>query len=374
MEKPARKLVIASRPFSFLISNALVAIMAAGAFAQAPPTLTGVVHDSAGKPIADAEVILRDANRATRTNDRGQFTIPAPSAGSYGVWFRRLGYRSVDYTWRALAGERTEISVGLFPIPRQLDPIVVRADEEKRAESRASILGLVLDTAGGVIPEAEVQVVGADMSGTTRANGGFLFKPLAVGTYVLRVRKLGFEPAMVTVQLSQGDDHEVVVYLRPLVANLDAFVVNDRSGYGRDQVIYDELEKRKRWQSFQTRLLGPDDLKSYYNRSLDDALIQMGLYRSPYESPSRPTRINGPLSRGGAMDPRHDDACILLNGKDPVVRPLTSFTTDEIEMLEVYPPMTELSGTVGWRFYQPQCKPIGVLDHPMYFVVWLKKK
>jgi hypothetical protein len=375
MEKRARKLVIASRLFSFLISNALVAIMAAGAFAQAPATLTGVVHDSAGKPIADAEVILRDANRATRTNDRGQFTIPAPSAGSYGVWFRRLGYRSVDYTWRALAGERTEISAGLFPIPRPLDPVVVRADEDKRSASRASILGLVLDTAGAVIPEAEVQVVGADMSGTARANGGFLFKPLAVGTYVLRVRKLGFEPAMVTVQLSKGDDHEVIVYLRPLAANLDPFVINDRSGYGRDQVIYDELEKRKRWQSFQTRLLGPDDLKSYYNRSLDDALIKMGLYRSPYESPSgRPTSINGPLSRGSTMDPRHDDACILLNGKDPVVRPLTSFTTDEIEMLEVYPPRTELSGTVGWRFYQPACKPIGVLDHPMYFVVWLKKK
>ena len=69
MEKRARKLVIASRLFSFLLSNALVAIMAAGAFAQAPATLTGVVHDSAGKPVADAEVILRDANRATRTND-----------------------------------------------------------------------------------------------------------------------------------------------------------------------------------------------------------------------------------------------------------------------------------------------------------------
>lgn len=178
---------------------------------------------------------------------------------------------------------------------------------------------------------------------------------------------------MATVQLSKGDDHEIVIYMTPLAANLEPFVVNDRSGYGRDQVVYEELEKRKRYQSFQTRLLGPDDLKSYYGRTLDDALLKTGLYRSPYEKSPRPTSINGPMSRGSTMDLRHDDACILLNGRDPVVRPLTSFSTDEIEMLEVFPPRTELSGTVGWRFYQPQCKPIGILDHPMYFVVWLKK-
>src|SRR4051812_16676597 len=169
MEKPARKLVIASRLFSFLISNALVVVKATGALAQAPAqapaTLTGVVHDSVGKPIADAEVILRDApvaTTATRSNDRGQFTLQG-DPGSHSVWLRRLGYRSVEYTWRAMAGQRTEISVVLSPIPRQLDPVVVRAEEEKRSASRSSILGLVIDTADKPIPEAEVQVVGADM-------------------------------------------------------------------------------------------------------------------------------------------------------------------------------------------------------------------
>lgn len=111
----------------------------------------------------------------------------------------------------------------------------------------------MLDTAGAPIPEAEVQLVGADIAGTTRANGGFLFEPLAVGSYVVRVRKLGYSPAMVTVQLVKDDDHEVVVFLHPLAAGLEPFVVTERSGYGRDQVAYEELDKRKRWQSFQTR-------------------------------------------------------------------------------------------------------------------------
>jgi hypothetical protein len=371
MEKHVRRLIV-----PFLIANALVALGAAGAFAQAssPPTLTGAVRDSSGRPLADVEVILRDANRATRTDGRGQFTIAAPTAGSFGVWFRRLGYRSAEYTWKAHGDERTEVSVVLFAIPRQLDPVIVRAEEDKRSKDRASLLGLVLDTTGVPVPEAEVQLVGADMAGTTRANGGFLFKPLAVGTYIVRVRKLGYRPAMATVQLGADDDHELVLYMHPLAATLDPVVVAERSGYGRDQSVYDDLERRKRWQSFQTRLLGPDDLRSYDGRTLDEALIKMGLYRSPSEAPSgRPMSINGPLARGSTMDLSHDDACILIDGKDPVYQPLTTFSTDELEMLEVYPPETELSGTVGWRFYQKQCKQIGLIKHPLYFVVWLKK-
>jgi hypothetical protein len=340
--------------------------------AQAPSTLVGIVRDSSGQPVPDAEVTIRDLNHAVKTNAAGRFSLNVRDPGSYAVSFRRLGYRSVSYTWRAIAGQRTEISVALFVLSRELDPVVVRAEEDSRASARASLLGLVVDTAGVAIPEAAVDLLGADISGTTRANGGFLFKPLAIGTYVLRVRKLGFAPGMLTVQLGKNDDREVVVYLHPLAANLDPFVVTERSGYGRDQTILDEFERRKRFQTFQTRLLGPEDLKGYYGRTLDQALVQMGLYRSPHEQSGRPTSLMGPLSRRSAPDLRRDDACILLNGKDPILRPLTSFSTDEIEMLEVYPPQTELSGTVSWHFYQPACKPLSVLDHPTYFVVWLK--
>src|SRR5262249_28005646 len=132
MEKPAR-----SRFSILLIASALVALGAASAFAQAPPALTGVVRDSAGAPIADVEVVLRDANRATRTNGRGEFCLDAPDGGSYVVWFRRLGLRSVEYSWHARPGERVEVSVSLLALPRQLDPVIVRADEDRRAASRA---------------------------------------------------------------------------------------------------------------------------------------------------------------------------------------------------------------------------------------------
>jgi hypothetical protein len=382
-----------SAVFSILLmACATLAFVPSVASGQTSATLIGTARDSAGRPLADVEVVLRDApvaTTATRSNDRGQFTLQA-EPGSHSVWLRRLGYRSVEYTWRAMAGQRTEISVVLSAIPRQLDPVVVRAEEDKRSASRSSILGLVIDTADKPIPEAEVQVVGADMGGTTRNNGGFLFKPLAVGSYVLRVRKLGYAPAMLALQLVQGDEREVVIRMTPLASTLDPFVVTEQSGYGRDQVVYDELEQRKRWANFKTRVLGPEDLKSFNGQSLDEAVMRMGLYVPPLaKTPSvasararRPTSINGgrgqrqittaPYNAAGMGDIRHDQSCILLDGKTPVVRPLTAYNTDQIEMLEVYPPGTEVTGTVSWRFFQNECKSLSLTDHPPYYVLWMK--
>jgi hypothetical protein len=364
-----------NRLFSFLISNALVALTATGAFAQTAPVLAGIVRDSAGTAMPDVEVILRDAGGTTRTDRHGEFTIEA-TPGSHGVWFRRLGYRSVDYTWRAQAGARVEIKVALFAIPRQLDPVIVRADEDRRAKAHASLLGLVMDSSGAAIPEAEVQLVGADIAGTTRANGGFLFKPLAVGTYVVRVRKLGYAPSMVTLQLGPNDDHEVVVYMRPLARNLDPFVVTEKSGYGRDEAIWEEFEHRKRFQSFQTRLLGPDDLKSYYGVDLATALIRMGL-NGPTSSIAgqqvRSINAGGHALTGPAAD-EAGFACLLLNGKEGIYGKLSTYTTDDLEMLEVYPSGTELTGTASWYFHDTRCKPPTLIRHPTYYVLWFKPR
>jgi hypothetical protein len=371
MEKRGR-----SRLFSFLIASALVALVATGAFAQTGATLAGIVRDSAGSPLADVEVILRDAGRATRTNQRGEFFLEA-TPQSYGVWFRRLGYRSVEYTWRAEAGARVEITVALTAIPRQLDPVVVRAEEDRRANAHASLLGLVLDSSGTPIPEAEVQLVGADIAGTTRANGGFLFKPLGVGTYVVRVRKLGYAPSTVTLQLVPNDDREIVVYLRPLAHDLDPFVVTERSGYGRDQSAWEEFEHRKRFQSFQTRLLGPADLKSLYGVDLATAMIRLGLNGPSPSIANQQIRSINSGGRGLVGAPAADAgfACLLLNGKEGIYGKLSTYTADDIEMLEVYPPGTELTGTISWYFHDARCVPPSLLDSPpTYYVLWFKPR
>ncbi|HEY4305247.1 MAG TPA: hypothetical protein VGM82_12300 [Gemmatimonadaceae bacterium] len=74
------------------------------------------------------------------------------------------------------------------------------------------------------------------------------------------------------------------------------------------------------------------------------------------------------------IPPEPGFACILLNGNKGIYGKLSSYTTDDLEMLEVWPPQTELSGTAIWYFYDPHCKPIGILRHPLYFVLWFKNR
>lgn len=367
----------------------VLAFVAVPATAQVVPSpaqpqlasLAGVVRDTAGAPISDAEVVIRDQGRGTRSGADGRFTLANVAAGTYHVWFRRLGYASVEYTWAARPGERTDVTVSLVPIPRALDPVVVRADEDRRAAAHASILGMVVDSAGMPIPEAEVQLVGANLTGVTRAGGEFLFKPLAVGTYIVRVRKLGFAPNVRTVQLVENDDREVVIRLHRLATQLDAVTVYAESGYGEDNSVWEDFEQRRRWASTRNRILGPEDLKAYYSLPLDlaEKYIGMPLPSGPGVSLSLPQPGKDLSSGKPAKGDMGDAACILINGREPVFQPLRVYGANEVEVLEIYPSGTEPTGTVSARFRDTHCRAVqnpdhpARLEHPTYYVLWLKK-
>ena len=67
-----------------------------------------------------------------------------------------------------------------------------------------------------------------------------------------------------------------------------------------------------------------------------------------------------------------DYACILLDGTTPIEQPLDTYSADEVELLEIYPANTELTGTVASYFHSKKCAPVSILQHPTYVVVWLK--
>ena len=352
----------------------------------APATLAGVIKDSLDKPIADAEVFLRDVGRGTRTNARGEFTLGDVPPETYEVWFRRLGYESAQYTWSARAGERTEVKVMLHLLPRSLDPVVVRAKEEKTIQGRSSLLGVVVDSLGHPVEEAEVQLVGADRTAVTLANGGFLFRSLPVGPYVVRVRKLGYAPNVLHFELQDGEEREVMVRIRGLAQSLDAVIINERSGFGNDQAAWDELDRRRRWHTSKEIVLGRDELRRYYSYPLDMAtqFMRGGVVAPPTRSvtdalgalngvASSPAKTAARERREMQMGAPEGDACILLNGSMAVRRPLSSFTVNELDLLEIYPPWTELSGTVAARFNGiRECRAAGLMQHPTYYVLWTK--
>jgi len=338
--------------------------------ALAPSTLVGVVRDSTGAPIGDAEVVVRELTQATRTNARGEFTLRDVPPGAHQVWFRRLGYRSVDYNWEARPGERTEVTVVLHAIPRTLDPVVVRAEEDRRLKGTSSILGLVVDSAGTPIDEAEVQLVGANRVAVTRPNGGFLFRPLPVGPYLLRVRKLGYRPTTMTLSLVDHDDREVVIRIQALPVNLDAMKIAERSGYAPDDHALEDLDKRMRWQNFRTIVAGRDKLSEFGTMGLDQALGGLGVTGA--EAAAKQMAQARQLGRGRVQPSGFGDACILLNGKTQLHQPLHSFKADQIEMVEVYPSGSEVTGTISTKMRTDDCRALSLFQHPTYYVVWLR--
>src|SRR6185437_11387215 len=208
-----------------------VAQTSASATSRDSARLTGLVRDSAGAPLRDAEVTLADASVSVGTGTDGRFVL-ATAPGTHDVWFRKIGYQSVRYTWVAAVNGHTDLTILLRTLPHTLDPMVVRAREDRMFHGTGTLRGVVVDSGGAPIAEAEVQIVGAHADGVTRANGGFLFQSLPAGPMLLRIRKLGFSPVVMSLQLVPSDDREITVRLQRLPDTLDPVVVTERSGYG----------------------------------------------------------------------------------------------------------------------------------------------
>jgi TonB-linked SusC/RagA family outer membrane protein len=89
-------------------------------------TVKGTVRDQENKPVSDASVTVKGANRSTITNASGAFTI---NAGAKDV----LIINHVNFTRREISiNGRTDVAVTLVPQDSSLNEIVVTALGEKR--------------------------------------------------------------------------------------------------------------------------------------------------------------------------------------------------------------------------------------------------
>ena len=101
----------------------------------------GQLTDSVTRsPIVGAFLTLVDAQGAERaraiTDAAGQFTITAPSAGSYRIRSKRIGFKPFVSTPLALrVGETLSFSAAIDPIPVALEEVVVAGDRQCDVES-----------------------------------------------------------------------------------------------------------------------------------------------------------------------------------------------------------------------------------------------
>ena len=117
-----------------------------------------------------------------------------------------------------------------------------------RANGQAlgTITGTVTDTAGAPLLGTEVTVDGAQVRAFTDDQGVFHLGGVPYGARKLSVRRLGFAPAQVSVQVAEGGDATVAVRLKLLATTLPPVVVRPtRMSYtGRLAGYYERLERK----------------------------------------------------------------------------------------------------------------------------------
>ena len=103
------------------------AASAAATFSDSPAVL-GTVTDSAGAPLANANVIVAEVARATTTNAQGEFVLRGLPAGEYHLSVTRIGYAPGHLVVRVpVEGQDVRVRIALMSTPLRLSSVIVSA-------------------------------------------------------------------------------------------------------------------------------------------------------------------------------------------------------------------------------------------------------
>ncbi|MFC2268413.1 MAG: TonB-dependent receptor [Capnocytophaga gingivalis] len=140
--------------------------------AQNKGVLSGKVLDkSTGEPLINAEIIIKDLNKGTTTDDKGFYQIHNLPLGSYTVSFYYLGYQSISKKIN-ITGQ-THLSVSLKEEKQEIGEIVFTAKtiaHQKKEEAMPVTVIDLSDMRGTVssVQDILVKTVGV----TIRSSGG----------------------------------------------------------------------------------------------------------------------------------------------------------------------------------------------------------
>lgn len=122
-------------------------------------------------------------------------------------------------------------------------------------DNAAAVRGVVLDSAGAPVPGARVAMATRADAVVTDSAGAFSLAGQPSGTQSLVVRRLGYLPAELTVNLTRRAPREVVIRLRTFVPTLEAVMIEARRNFALDGVGFNARRKT----GF-GRYLGPSEL------------------------------------------------------------------------------------------------------------------
>jgi protocatechuate 3,4-dioxygenase beta subunit len=164
-------------------------------------SLTGIVTDASGNPVAGA--VVRAGRQTALTDAQGKYTLTGVRAGSVAVEVSKRDFRTLEATASVSADATTTLNLSL----------VAKSRDDRPVQGTGSLSGTVFNAAGQPMGGALVMLRGVRL--TTDATGRFQFPNLRSGIYSLQVWADGFRHTHKRVEVGDGETITVEVTLLP---------------------------------------------------------------------------------------------------------------------------------------------------------------
>ncbi len=216
------------------------------------------------------------------------------------------------------------------------------------------VRGTVYDSAGGVLSGATVFVIGSATRARTTENGTFQLNALPAGVVKLEVRRFGFAPRSVDVEVTAGGDARVDLRLTSIPQRLQVVEVRERPTASSSRLAGYNERRLKKVGYFITR----ERIDRANSRHLTDLLAQIPGVRffSERGGPTHSLRL-----RGARCPP-----LVFVDGS-----PATSGEFDldnvdpgSVEGVEVYPDMMSIPPELLGPRDLDRCGVIAIWSRP----------
>ncbi len=169
--------------FAMIVSTSVAAQQSAGVGA-----VGGVVRDSAGKPIRDAEISVAGRGSSVRSDSNGVYQLAGVRPGRAVIHFRRFGYAPASLPANVDAGKTTSVNVVLADVVQDLPGMLITDQMERARQQLRDFYHRRESMAGFFLTRADIEKRNPmNMSDMLRLMPGAMLIPQSFGgTAVLR--------------------------------------------------------------------------------------------------------------------------------------------------------------------------------------------
>ena len=285
--------------------------------AQNKGVLSGKVLDkSTGEPLINAEIIIKDLNKGTTTDDKGFYQIHNLPLGSYTVSFYYLGYQSISK--RINITEQTHLSVSLKEEKQEIGEMVFTAKTIAHQKKEESMPVTVIDLSNIRGTVSSVQDILVKTVGVTIRSSGGVGSSSRLSVRGLEGKRIGFfiDELPLSEQTDYIDINDIPV---DMIDRIEIYkgVVPARFGGsslgGAVNIVIREYPEKYADLSYGLESFNTHKLQAVFKRNLKEKGLTFGIGGS-YTTADNNYTFESPYRRGLYITRNHDQYQKILVG------------------------------------------------------------